>query len=370
MIKAADITPLDQWPIRTDHPFIIAGPCSAETPDQVMQTALKLAASGKISLLRAGIWKPRTRPGSFQGVGAPALSWLKEASLETGIPCATEVATKEHVEEALKAEIDVLWIGARTSVNPFSVQEIADALKGVDTPVIVKNPINPDLQLWIGAIERFAMNGLNKLMALHRGFSITGNRTYRNAPMWEIPIALKAKIPDLEVLCDPSHITGDRKLISSVAQKAIDLGMYGLMIETHPTPDEAWSDAAQQMTPDALVAMLGELRWRDPGVADPGHQQRLAELRAEIDAIDEQLLQYLSERMQKVRSIGAYKKSNDLTILQLERWKEILETRSALGEQLQLDESFVTRYLELLHKASIREQSKIMNEGNEDSVLW
>lgn len=370
MIKAADIAPLEQWPVQTDHPFIIAGPCSAETPEQVMHTATELASTGQISLLRAGIWKPRTRPGSFQGIGAPALKWLKEASLETGIPCTTEVANDEHVEAALKAGIDVLWIGARTTVNPFSVQEIADALKGVDIPVIVKNPINPDLHLWIGAIERFAMNGLNKLMALHRGFSISGNRTYRNAPMWEIPIALKAKIPELTVLCDPSHITGDRKLIPAIAQKAIDLGMYGLMVETHPSPDDAWSDAAQQMTPAALVKMLSDLHWRDPGLANPNHQQRLAELRAEIDAIDEQLLQYLSERMNKVRSIGEYKKSNDLTILQLERWKEILETRSALGDRLNLDESFINRYLELLHKASIREQSKIMNEGNEDSVLW
>lgn len=370
MEKKINIAPLGDWPINAQKPFVIAGPCSAETPDQVLDTAKALAATGKVNLLRAGIWKPRTRPGSFQGIGSPALAWLKAASEATNIPCTTEVANAQHVEAALKAGIDVVWIGARTTVNPFSVQEIADALKGVDIPVIVKNPINPDLQLWIGALERFAMNGLTKLMALHRGFSGVGNGTYRNGPMWEIPIALKAALPELPILCDPSHITGKRALIPAVAQKALDLGMHGLMLETHPTPDEAWSDPAQQLTPERFGKLMHELQWRSTADQNEEVGLQLAGLRAQIDEIDDRLLHALKERMEVVRQIGSYKRENDVTILQLERWKEILTTRTDKGKSLGLSEPFMTRYLELIHKASIREQSNVMNQNREDEVLW
>ncbi|MCH2200075.1 MAG: bifunctional 3-deoxy-7-phosphoheptulonate synthase/chorismate mutase type II [Flavobacteriales bacterium] len=364
-----DIAPLASWPIQIDHPIIIAGPCSAETPEQVMQTALELGKSTKVNLFRSGIWKPRTRPGSFQGIGEPALEWLVEAGKASGIPTTTEVANAQHVEACLKAGVDVLWIGARTTVNPFSVQEIADALKGVDIPVIIKNPINPDLQLWIGAVERFLNNGLNKLMVMHRGFSSPNPGIYRNAPMWEIPIELKALHPDLPIICDPSHITGKRELLLDVAQKAMDLGMHGLMIETHPTPEKAWSDARQQVTPERFVELVDHLQLRTENV-DQTSSAHLSGLRARIDDIDTHIIQLLKDRMELITEIGEYKKDHGLTILQLERWKEILETRSALAKKLGLQEDFVRRYLETVHKASIKEQSRIMNEGQEDQVMW
>lgn len=360
--------PLADWPLQARHPLVIAGPCSAETEEQVHATAAALAKSGKVSLLRAGIWKPRTRPGSFQGVGAEALPWLVEAGKANGLPTATEVANAKHLELALKAGIDVLWIGARTTVNPFSVQEIADALDGVDIPIIVKNPINPDLQLWLGAIERFSMKGISRIMALHRGFSGTHTGPYRNAPLWEIPIALKAALPSLPILCDPSHITGDRNAIHTVAQKALDLGMSGFMIETHLDPDNAWSDAAQQMTPQALNAMLVQLEVRQASCADPEVFNELMRLRERIDLLDAELIKLLGERMNLVGQIGNYKKENGLTILQLERWKDILKSRGEQGKALQLSESFLDRYLELIHEASIRLQSRIMNDN--DEVPW
>lgn len=359
---------LDHWPLKTHSPIIVAGPCSAETEAQVMETAAMLAKSPGVSLLRAGIWKPRTRPGSFEGIGEEALPWLVNAGKQHNLPTTTEVANSQHVEAALKAGIDVLWIGARTTVNPFSVQEIADALKGVDIPVIVKNPINPDLELWIGAIERLSMSGITRLMAMHRGFSGVQTNGYRNAPLWEIPIALRSKLPQLPLLCDPSHITGDRSKLASVAQKALDLGMDGLMIETHPQPDQAWSDAAQQITPDRLFEMLNRLTVRSAGANDPAVELRLAELRSQIDEVDEQLMLFISKRMGIVKAIGEYKKDNGLTILQLERWKEIVATRTEIGRELGLSEQLLNEYLELIHNASIRLQSRIMNDG--DEVMW
>lgn len=364
------IRPLADWPIRQQKPLIIAGPCSAETPEQVHTTAQALAKTGKVSLFRAGIWKPRTRPGSFQGIGEPALKWLVEAGHANGLPVTTEIANAAHAEAALNAGVDVLWIGARTTVNPFSVQEIADALKGVDIPVIVKNPINPDFQLWLGAIERFALSGINRLAAMHRGFSHYGSDTYRNAPMWEIPISLMSMLPELPVFCDPSHIGGQRDLLLPIAQKAMDLGMHGLMIETHPTPDLAWSDAAQQVTPEAFDSLVDALEIRNTSTSDPGISQSLSNLRSRIDAIDEQILKFIAQRMDVIEEIGTYKRTNDLTILQLERWKEILKSRMQWAEAMNLDKEFVQNFLEILHAASIRAQSTVMNKGKEDEIIW
>ncbi len=362
------VSPLDTWPINANFPLVIAGPCSAETEKQVMETAVALAKSTNVALLRAGIWKPRTRPGSFQGMGDVALPWLVNAGKATGIPTTTEVANAQHVEAALKAGIDVLWVGARTTVNPFSVQEIADALNGVDIPVMVKNPINPDLELWIGAFERLAGAGISRMLAMHRGFSGVQSGGFRNAPLWEIPIALKAAMPELPIVCDPSHITGDRKLLAGVAQKALDLGMDGLMIETHPRPNEAWSDAAQQITPENLATLLAGLSLRNTDCVDPDIENKLISLRSRIDEVDDQLIRLLGKRMDLVREIGSYKKDNDITILQIERWKEIIRSRKALGLSLQLPDEFLTHYLELIHKSSIRLQSRLMND--EGDVPW
>ena len=367
-IPSFRLSPLDTWPLNASFPLVIAGPCSAESEEQVMETALQLAKSTDVALLRAGIWKPRTRPGSFQGMGDVALPWLVNAGKAAGIPTTTEVANAQHVEAALKAGVDVLWVGARTTVNPFSVQEIADALQGVDIPVMVKNPINPDLELWIGAFERLAGAGITRMLAMHRGFSGVQSGGFRNAPLWEIPIALKAALPELTILCDPSHITGDRKLLAGVAQKALDLGMDGLMIETHPRPDEAWSDAAQQITPDALASLLAGLNLRNTDCVDPDVEDKLIALRSRIDEVDDQLVRLLAKRMDLVREIGAYKKDNDITILQIERWREIMRTRKALGQTLQLPEEFLTHYLELIHKSSIRLQSRLMNDDGD--VPW
>lgn len=333
-----------------------------------MTTAALLAQNSGVSLLRAGIWKPRTRPGSFQGVGEEALTWLVNAGKENLLPTTTEVANSQHVEAALAAGVDVLWIGARTTVNPFSVQEIADALKGVDIPIIVKNPINPDLELWIGAIERLSMSGITRIMAMHRGFSGVQTNGYRNAPLWDIPIALRSKIPNLPLLCDPSHITGDRSKLALVAQKALDLGMDGLMIETHPSPDEAWSDAAQQITPTQLFDMLNRLTVRKHDSKDPLVEGQLGQLRSQIDEIDEQLILQIGKRMQVVEAIGAYKKEKGITILQVERWNEIRDTRAKIGKQLGLSDELLNGYLELIHKASIQLQGRIMNDG--DEVMW
>jgi chorismate mutase len=361
LIYVLNLIPLHNWLPNAAKPIIISGPCSAETEQQVMLTAEGLAKSGKVNILRAGIWKPRTRPEVFEGVGETALPWLVNAGKKYGFLTTTEVANAAHVEACLNAGVDILWIGARTVTNPFSVQEIADAIKGKNIPVFIKNPINPDLQLWIGAIERIYNSGNPKIVAVHRGFSTSEKMGYRNAPMWEIPIELKRKVPGIEIICDPSHISGNRTLIQSVAQKALDLDMCGLMIESHIDPDHALSDAAQQLTPDALTQLLDQLVLRNTHEENQEYQNRLAQLRKLIDELDENIIQLLADRMNISEKIGAFKKENDITILQMDRWKHIFETRSEQGKALGLSEEFLKKYLEMIHKESIKRQSEVMN---------
>jgi chorismate mutase len=356
-------SPLQNWWPKSQLPLLIAGPCSVETKEQFLLSAQLIAETGVASYLRGGIWKPRTRPDSFEGVGEVGLDWMVEARALTGLPIITEVANAHHAELCLKKGFDALWIGARTTVNPFTVQEIADALQGVNIPVIVKNPVNPDLQLWIGALERFYRAGIHQLVALHRGFSFSGHSVYRNKPMWEIPIALMAQCPELPVFCDPSHICGRRDLLQDVAQKALDLGMAGLMLESHPDPDAAWSDAKQQITPERLRELISDLHLRKTDSDSPLFTNQLALLRAQIDKIDEEILQLIGHRMQVTREIGLYKKDHKITILQLERWKEIQHTRTEMANALGLTPTFIQAYLDALHAESIRTQTKVMNES-------
>ena len=344
------------------HPIIISGPCSAETEEQVMQTALDLKATGKINILRAGIWKPRTRPNSFEGVGEEGLKWLIDAGKETGLPVITEVANSKHVEAALKAGFKLLWIGARTTVNPFAVQEIADALSGSGVEILVKNPINPDLNLWIGAIERMKNAHLQEVHAIHRGFSSVQSKTYRNEPMWEIPLALKQEFPAVKLICDPSHITGRRDLLQAVSQKAMDLIYDGLMIESHIDPDNAWSDAKQQITPAALNQLLENLILRSVNTDNIDAIQSLAELRISIDEIDNQLSELIAKRMAVASEIGAYKKEHNITILQPKRWEEIQKKQLKLGVEQGLSAKFISKYLEAIHQESIRHQTAVMNK--------
>ncbi|MCB0704067.1 MAG: bifunctional 3-deoxy-7-phosphoheptulonate synthase/chorismate mutase type II [Saprospiraceae bacterium] len=347
---------------KKERPIIIAGPCSAETREQVLQTARDLAPL-KIDLYRAGIWKPRTRPDSFEGVGREGLAWLREVKQETGLKVTTEVANREHVFDALKHDIDVLWIGARTTVNPFSIQEIADALQGTNIPVIIKNPINPDLQLWIGAMERFYKAGINQLAVIHRGFSFHGESSYRNVPRWQIPIELKRQFPDLQIICDNSHICGRRDTLQTVAQQALDLNFDGLMTEVHPTPDSAWSDAAQQITPDQFELLLANLIVRQPGTDNPELEASLDQLRHEIDEIDSELLRMLGDRMKLAEGIGEYKKKNNIAILQPQRWNEILQLAQLRGSQYGLSPDFVSVLLKSVHQESINHQNMIMNQS-------
>jgi chorismate mutase len=355
------ITPAHQWLPEHSRPLVMAGPCSAETEEQVMEDARAIANTGRVQIFRAGVWKPRTRPNTFEGVGIKALPWLNRVQKETGLKIAIEVANAEHVQLALKYNIDMVWIGARTTVNPFSVQEIADALAGSDIPVWVKNPVSPDLNLWIGALERVHKAGITKLGAIHRGFSNYESTRFRNSPRWEIPIQLMTMFPELPVICDPSHISGKREWVNEVAQKAMNLGMYGLMIETHPNPGVAWSDAEQQITPDELHELLALLQLPDRTSFDPEFNNRLAQLRRIIDSIDEEMIQILAKRMRVVEKIGEYKKENNVTIFQLERWNEIMQTRTTLGENLQLNAEFIQRILQEIHKESIQIQTDILN---------
>jgi chorismate mutase len=357
-----NIQPFNSWANVTKEPFLIAGPCSAETEEQLVATAHLLAKTGRVSVLRAGIWKPRTRPGEFEGIGSIGLEWLKRAKAETGLRTAVEVATAKHVEEALAAGVDILWIGARSTANPFTVQEIADALKGVDVPVIVKNPVNPDLSLWIGALERINNAGITKLAAIHRGFSSHEKTAFRNEPMWDLAINLKTHAPELPIICDPSHICGNRELIPYIAQKALDLDMQGLIIESHIDPSVAWTDAKQQLTPSALDELMGRLEIRKSGAGTPEVKDKLAELRSEIDKIDDLVIQKIGERMKIAEKIGQYKKDNAITILQVSRWDEILNKRIAYGKALNLSAEFTEKLLELLHSESIRKQTEIMNK--------
>jgi len=345
---------------RSDRPFVIAGPCSAETEEQVMNICSEIAANQSAQLLRAGIWKPRTRPDSFEGIGEVGLKWLKEAGKQTGLPTTTEVANAKHAELALKAGIDVLWIGARTTVNPFAVQEIAEALSGTNIPVMIKNPVNPDLQLWMGAFERFEKAGITNLAAIHRGFSVYNHRKYRNVPSWEIPIALKENRPDLPLICDPSHIGGKRDLLLEISQKSMDLNFDGLMIETHNNPDKAWSDAAQQLTPANLVVLLNDLVLRSQeystDVAD-----LINDIRDKVATLDDRIFDILSERMNLSEQVGKLKRENNITILQQEHWKKIIGTRMENSADYGLTQKFVRQLMDAIHQESIRHQTSIMN---------
>ena len=343
------------------RPLIISGPCSAETEEQVLETAVRLHKTGKVDIMRAGIWKPRTRPGSFEGIGTKGLPWMQQAKKVTGMPITVEVATAKQVEDALHFDVDVLWIGARTTVNPFSVQEVADALRGVDVPVLIKNPINPDLELWIGAVERVAKAGIKQIGLIHRGFSSYGNTEYRNAPMWHLAIEMKRRNPEMMMINDPSHICGRCDILQDVAQKAIDLDYDGLIIESHINPDKAWSDAKQQITPERLAEMLDNLVWRKENNASPEYHAALEKLRQQINHLDDELLQVVGQRMKIAEKIGQYKKENNITILQTNRWNEILERAFQKGDKLGLSKEFITKYFDAMHMESINHQNKIMN---------
>jgi len=340
------------------RPIIIAGPCSAETEEQVLNTAKGIADQG-IKLFRSGIWKPRTKPGGFEGIGTAGFDWLKRVKQETGMYVITEVANKDHVSEALQAGVDLFWIGARTSVNPFAVQEIAEALRGTDVPVFVKNPINPDLELWIGAIERLYNAGIRRIGAIHRGFSAYDQKMYRNPPMWHIPIELRRRIPNLPIFCDPSHIAGKRDYIALLCQQAMDLQFDGLMIETHCNPDDAWSDAAQQVTPETLAQLLSRLVIRDANCPS----QFFSELRWQIDQIDENILELLARRMRVSVEMGEYKKKNNMPALQTIRYSEIIDHCTEFAETLDLDTEFVREVIKEIHEESVRKQMDVMNQG-------
>ena len=343
------------------RPLIISGPCSAETEEQVIATAQRLAATGKVDVLRAGIWKPRTRPGSFEGIGTKGLVWLQQAKKLTGLPVTVEVATGRQVEDALHFDVDILWIGARTTVNPFSVQEVADALRGANVPVLIKNPINPDLELWTGAVERVAKSGIKDLGLIHRGFSSYGNTEYRNAPMWHLAIEMKRRNPELIMINDPSHICGRRDILMEVAQKAIDLDYDGLMIESHIDPDKAWSDAKQQVTPEKLAEMLDSIIWRREDIPSEEFHQALEKLRQQINHLDDELMQILCQRMKIAEKIAVYKKENNITILQTNRWNEILNRATQQADKLGLSKEFITKYFDAVHMESISHQTKIFN---------
>ena len=344
-------------PSDKERPFVIAGPCSAETEEQVITTAHQLASRG-CRIYRAGVWKPRTKPGGFEGNGEQALPWLQRVKQETGMLVATEVATPEHVELALKYGIDILWVGARTSANPFAMQALADSLRGTDAVVFVKNPVNPDLELWIGAMERINQAGITRMAAIHRGFSSYDNKIYRNAPTWQIPIELRRRIPNLPIICDPSHIGVRRELIAPLCQQAMDLGFDGLIVESHCSPDEAWSDAKQQVTPDVLDYILGLLVIRDGSVTTEG----IHELRKQIDELDNQLMELLAKRMRVCREIGQYKKEHNMTVLQTVRYNEIQNKRGAQGALCGMDPDFVRKIFEEVHEESVRQQMEIINQ--------
>lgn len=344
------------------RPFIISGPCSAETEEQLLQTALQLKANGKVDLFRAGIWKPRTRPGQFEGIGSIGLEWMKTVKKITGFSTTIEVANSKQVEEALDNNIDVLWLGARTVANPFSVQEIANVLYGVNVPILIKNPTNPDLELWTGAVERISKAGISNIGLVHRGFSVYGVTDYRNAPMWHLAIEMQRRYPDAMFLCDPSHICGNRNMLQTIAQKSIDLNYDGLMIESHIEPDNALSDAKQQITPDVLNTILTNLIWRHEITNCEENRNILENLRQEINNLDDELIQLLGKRMQIADDIGKFKKENNITILQTNRWNEILLKIFSKGEQIGLSKEFLAKYFDAVHMESINHQNKVMNE--------
>jgi chorismate mutase len=357
-----NITPIENHLENPRWPVQIAGPCSAESEDQMIDIAQQLKPLNRVSYFRAGIWKPRTRPGAFEGVGKIGLTWLQSVKQATGLRTACEVATAEHVELALKHDVDLLWVGARTSVNPFSVQDIADCLKGVNVSVLVKNPVNPDLQLWIGALERINRAGITKLAAIHRGFSAFEKTPFRNAPMWSIAIELRALCPDLPIICDPSHIAGARDLVPLVAQKALDLDMYGLMVEVHNNPAIAKSDAQQQLLPSNYIQMIHDLRLRDIAPATPEVRDELEVYRREIDNYDDVLMEKIVQRMEIARTIGHYKKNHNVMALQLSRWEQIVEHRIKMAKAMGVSENFIKKFFELLHEESLSIQTEIMTQ--------
>ena len=348
--------------LNSDRPIIIAGPCSAESPEQVLSIFQKLSQDKRIKCVRAGVWKPRTRPDSFEGSGAKALPWLEEASKITGLPVAVEVANPQHVDACLKHNIDVMWIGARTTVSPFAVQDIANSLKGVNIPLLVKNPVNPDIQLWLGAIERFEKAGIAELAAVHRGFSFYGDSPYRNVPNWEIPIEFKRVRSDIPMFCDPSHIGGQSSLIQGICQKALNLNFDGLMIESHPNPSVALSDPAQQVTPELLFNILDNLIVRSDQDMSPEFSERIQALRQQIDALDNELFDKLLQRMKIAEIIGEAKRDNSVTILKLRRWDQIVTERIKWGVEMGFSKEFVKGIMQLIHKESIRIQNDVMND--------
>ena len=348
--------------LKSKKPLIIAGPCSAETVEQTLETAKLLAATGKVDIFRAGVWKPRTKPGGFEGVGIPALPWLVEVKKQTGLPVAIEVANSKHVESALAFGIDMFWIGARTTSNPFSVQEIAEAMRGSDVPVLVKNPMNADVELWNGAVERLAKCGISNLGLIHRGFSGYGSSQYRNTPMWHLAIEIQKRLPELPIFCDPSHICGNREYLQEVSQQAADLNFNGIMVESHITPQIAWSDAKQQVTPADLVSLLDSLVWRAEGSDSVAYQTSLDELRGVIDRLDDEILRLLSMRMEVAEGIGFIKRQNNVMILQPSRWNQIVERVLARSTELGLSEEFLNLIMEAIHIESINKQNKIMQK--------
>lgn len=348
--------------LKSKKPLIIAGPCSAETVEQTLHTAEQLAASGKVDIFRAGVWKPRTKPGGFEGMGIPALPWLVEVKRRTSLPVAIEVANAKHVESALAFGIDMFWIGARTTSNPFSVQEIAEALRGSDIPVLVKNPMNADIELWNGAVERLAKCGVKQLGLIHRGFSGYGSSVYRNTPMWHLALEIKKRLPELPIFCDPSHICGNRDHLLEVSQQAADLNFNGIMVESHITPDAAWSDAKQQITPEQLVELLDSLIWRAEGSDSIAYQNSLDELRGVIDRLDDEILRLLSMRMEVAEGIGFIKRENNVMILQSTRWNQVVERILARSEELGLSKEFLNIILEAIHIESINKQKRIMQK--------
>lgn len=358
-----DLIKAEKWGLFSDmkKPVIIAGPCSAESEQQIFETAKALKSAG-VGVLRAGIWKPRTRPNCFEGVGSEGLQWMQRVQRELGMKISTEVANVKHVYEALKAGVDMLWIGARTTANPFAMQEIADALKGTDIPVLVKNPVNPDVELWIGALERLNMAGLKKIGVIHRGFSTYGKSKYRNVPQWQLPIEIKRRFPDMLMICDPSHISGKREYIQEISQQAMDLGFDGLIVESHICPEIALSDAAQQVTPMGLSEILDKLVIREVDSENINYKENIDELRARIDVLDNDLLDLLASRMKVSDEIGKYKKQNNITILQPGRWDEILGKVFEKGNQKGLDNEFLEKVFKAIHQASIDRQTQIMNK--------
>lgn len=357
---------LKGWTSAYNKPFIIAGPCSVETEDQLRESITPL--KGKVNLYRGGIWKPRTRPGTFEGMGKEGLEWIQNAQKDLSIEFAIEVATPEHVELALKHDLKVLWIGARTTVNPFNVSELATALKGWDGVVMVKNPIHPELSLWKGALERFDHAGVKKLGAIHRGFHNYQKSNYRNDPYWQIPLDLKSELPDLPLICDPSHIGGERDMIQGISQKALDLNYDGLMIETHYDPDNAWSDAKQQVTPKALLALLKELHPRNAEFTNENYSEQMAIIREQIDHADRELLEAVALRMNLVDKIGEIKKENNVAIFQISRWKEIFKSRTTWGKQLSIDEEFVLDLFRKLHQQSVKQQTELYNRIEDETL--